>query len=59
MQDKYSKIEKLLNRIIIDSFFIQNFCKNDEILSTEFINIYVLSKRINNKAKLLKKYLSI
>lgn len=59
MPDKSSKIEKLLNRIIIDSFCIQNFCKNDELLSTEFINICVLSQRINNKAKLLKKYLSI
>lgn len=57
MTNQLSKIEKLLNRIIIDSFCMQNFCKNDKILATEFINVCVLSKRINNKAKLLKKYL--
>lgn len=51
------KSEKILDQIIIDSFCMQNFCKNDKILSTEFINVCVLAKRINNKAKLLKKYL--
>lgn len=59
MHNQHDKAEKLLNQIIIDSFCMQNFCYSDNTISKEYINLCCLSKRINNKAKLLKKVLSI